>query len=77
MMSIEKVVLSIIGFFKRIFTGEKFPERTKGRFDKTVGEVYRIRTMKSKEQGKMLLAMEPKEEYQSEIDESELKNQEE
>jgi len=73
-MNFDNMIKKIKGFFQRVFTEEKFPERTKGKFDKTVGEVYNVKTMKSKEADKMLLALEPKDEYRADIDESKIKS---
>lgn len=55
------IVTRIVNFFKRIFTNSKFPARTKGRADKNVDDVYDVKTMDSRVEGKKMIILDPKE----------------
>lgn len=63
------MINKIKSFFKRIFTEDPFPGRQRGRMDKQVGEVYNVKTYDSTADGKMLVVLDPKDEFKGTMDE--------
>lgn len=54
------IVKKLLGFFKRLFTSDKFPERGAGKMDKKVKDVYNVKVMDSEVDDKKVVVLDPR-----------------
>jgi len=58
----------VTSFFRRVFTGDKFPKKEESRMDKKVEDVYNVDIKDSKMDDKKVVVLDPREEMESEVE---------
>jgi len=62
------MIETVTSFFRRVFTGDKFPKKEESRMDKKVEDVYNVDIKDSKMDDKKVVVLDPREEMESEVE---------